>query len=190
MRFAAPPDRTTECPCRGRWRSFADRSLPARPSAPVRPSKRMTPDAVHQASAARRGREWRPSPAPVTGGESSSIATRPVSQRAASPQDAATPAHAVESISRIPEAGWKTASRPRADRAVAGPRPEDARARRTNRGKSPVAPTLVQVGQNFVQLGDGLGRRSRGRRPRWRQHAGTYRVGLEGVGEDRARGLP
>ncbi len=59
------------------------------------------------------------------------------------------------------------------------------------RDRSPVAPSLVEFRQNFVQTGDGSGpgRRSRSRQRRRREHAGPHRLAKECIGEGLAPAL-
>ena len=188
----ASPGRRAGFPWRGPRRSFAGRNSRVKPLVRDRPDTRMTPGAAHPASAAAKDPERAPAPAQARKGQAR--ASRPARSAGEPPRRGTRRGRARGSVSttRIPAAGWTPGARARATPGDGGPRPGDARERRTNRDRSPVAPALVQFRQNLVQRCNGRRRRRRPRsdKRRGRQHAGPHRVGQEGVGEDRAPSSP
>ena len=97
-------------------------------------------------------------------------------------------ARAAESRSHTPATGSLPASQSKARPAGGDPRPTDARALRTYRGRSTCASILPQFREKLVQRCDGWGCRRRGGRGRdwWCEPAVPHCIGQHRIGQQRA----
>ena len=172
--------RKAGCPLIRRQRSFVGHNWQARSSGRDPRDRRTTTDAAHRESAASLGPERDPMPWPAPPGQaraSQSARAADALPRRATPR---ARGRAAASTARIRAADSTPRCRPRAHPADGGPRPTDARAQPTCRGRSTVAAALVQSGQHSLQRSDRLRCR---RRPRGGQHRRRHDAGADCLGQ-------